>query len=91
MISFLQVLDFEKTRIYNLKVEAVNTYEDPRFHLMGPFKDVATVRIVVEDVDEPPVFTKSAYVLEVMEDARINTVIGTVTAQDLDAARSLVK
>ncbi|CAI9588710.1 unnamed protein product [Staurois parvus] len=58
---------------------------------MGPFKDMATVRILVEDVDEPPVFTKSGYVLEVMEDAKINTLVGTVTAQDPDAARSPVK
>ncbi|XP_072267945.1 cadherin-6-like [Pyxicephalus adspersus] len=91
VIIVKKALDFEKTRMYNLKVEAVNTYEDSRFHYMGPFKDVATVRIVVEDVDEPPVFSKSAYVLEVMEDAKINTLIGTVTAQDPDAARSPVK
>lgn len=77
--------------MYTLKVEAVNTYEDSRFQYMGPFKDDATVKILVEDADEPPVFTKSAYVLEIMEDARINTLIGTVTAQDPDAARSPVK
>ncbi|XP_073486990.1 cadherin-6-like isoform X1 [Aquarana catesbeiana] len=91
VIIVKKALDFEKTRMYTLKVEAVNTYEDSRFHYMGPFKDDATVRILVEDVDEPPVFTKSAYVLEVMEDAKINTPIGTVTAQDPDAARSPVK
>ncbi|XP_069814239.1 cadherin-6-like [Dendropsophus ebraccatus] len=84
-------MDFEKTRMYNLKVEAANTYDDPRFHYLGPFKDVATIKIIVEDVDEPPVFSKSAYVLEVKEDAKINTIIGAVTAQDPDAARSTVK
>ncbi|KAM9308646.1 cadherin-6-like [Gastrophryne carolinensis] len=84
-------LDYEKIRMYNLKVEAVNAYEDPRFYYMGPFKDVATIRIIVEDVDEPPVFSKASYVLEVMEDAKINTIIGTVTAQDPDAAKSPVK
>ncbi|XP_040209505.1 cadherin-6-like [Rana temporaria] len=91
VIIVKKALDFEKTRMYTLKVEAVNTYEDSRFQYMGPFKDDATVKILVEDADEPPVFTKSAYVLEIMEDARINTLIGTVTAQDPDAARSPVK
>ncbi|XP_018429578.1 PREDICTED: cadherin-6-like isoform X3 [Nanorana parkeri] len=91
VIIVKKALDFEKTRMYTLKVEAVNTYEDSRFHYIGPFKDGATVRILVEDVDEPPVFTKSAYVLEVMEDAHINSIIGTVKAQDPDASRSPVK
>ncbi|KAG9479407.1 cadherin-6-like [Eleutherodactylus coqui] len=84
-------MDFEKRTMYNLKVEADNTYDDPRFHYLGPFKDVATIKIIVEDVDEPPVFSRSGYVLEVKEDAKINTVIGMVTAQDPDAARSTVK
>ncbi|XP_068092838.1 cadherin-6-like [Hyperolius riggenbachi] len=91
VIIVKKALDFEKTRMYILKVEAVNAYEDPRFHLMGPFRDVTTVKIFLEDVDEPPVFSESAYVLQVMEDAKINTPVGSVTAQDPDATRSPVK
>ena len=86
-----KVLDFEKKKVYTLKVEASNPHVEPRFLYLGPFKDAATVRIMVEDVDEPPVFSKLAYILQIREDAQINTTIGSVTAQDPDAARNPVK
>lgn len=86
-----QALDFENKNLYILKVEATNTHVDPRFLYLGPFKDSATVRIQVEDVDEPPVFSRPAYVMEVKEGVPINSVIGTVTAQDPDAAKNPVK
>ncbi|XP_075442019.1 cadherin-6-like isoform X1 [Ascaphus truei] len=86
-----KALDFEKKKLYTLKVEAINSHVNPQFLYMGPFKDLATVRIIVEDVDEPPVFSKPAYVFEVKEDAKISSIIGTVAAQDPDAAKSPVK
>ncbi|XP_012495963.1 PREDICTED: cadherin-6 [Propithecus coquereli] len=88
---FPNLLDFEKKKVYTLKVEASNPHVEPRFLYLGPFKDSATVRIVVEDVDEPPVFSKLAYVLQIREDAQINTTIGSVAAQDPDASRNPVK
>ena len=86
-----QALDFENKNLYILKVEATNTHVDPRFLYLGPFKDSATVRIQVEDVDEPPVFSRPAYIMEVKEDVPINSVIGTITAADPDAAKNPVK
>ncbi|KAM5169036.1 cadherin-6 [Callospermophilus lateralis] len=91
IITVKKFLDFEKKKVYTLKVEASNPHVEPRFLYLGPFKDSATLRIVVEDVDEPPVFNKLAYVLQIREDAQINTTIGSVTAQDPDAARNPVK
>ncbi|XP_015306731.2 cadherin-6 isoform X2 [Macaca fascicularis] len=91
IITVKKLLDFEKKKVYTLKVEASNPHVEPRFLYLGPFKDSATVRIVVEDVDEPPVFSKLAYILQIREDAQINTTIGSVTAQDPDAARNPVK
>nr|XP_046255247.1 cadherin-8 isoform X1 [Scatophagus argus] len=82
-------LDFETKRAYTLKVEATNIRSEPSSG--GPFKDTATVKIVVDDSDEPPVFSKPMYLLEVNENAPINTVIGTVTARDPDATGSLVR
>ncbi|KAM4705323.1 cadherin-6-like [Rhinophrynus dorsalis] len=90
VIIVKKALDYEKKRLYTLKVEAINS-RDPHFLYMDPFKDIATIKIMVDDVDEPPVFSKPAYVFEVKEDAKINTVIGTVSAQDPDAVRSPVK
>uniref|UniRef100_A0A4W4GNI7 Cadherin domain-containing protein n=1 Tax=Electrophorus electricus TaxID=8005 RepID=A0A4W4GNI7_ELEEL len=59
--------------------------------LTVPFLDQAVVKVVVEDADEPPVFTESMYVFEVHENAPITTVIGTVAARDQDAMRSLIR
>uniref|UniRef100_A0A672YS56 Cadherin-8-like n=1 Tax=Sphaeramia orbicularis TaxID=375764 RepID=A0A672YS56_9TELE len=76
-------LDYESKRAYTLKVEATNIRSAPNNDM--PFKDSATVKIVVEDSDEPPVFSKPMYLLEVNENAPINTVIGTVAARDPDS------
>lgn len=85
----LQPLDFETKRAYTLKVEATNIRSEPSSG--GPFKDTATVKVVVEDSDEPPVFSKPMYLLEVNENNPINTVIGTVNARDPDSSGSLVR
>ncbi|XP_053176316.1 cadherin-8 isoform X3 [Scomber japonicus] len=82
-------LDFETKRAYTLKVEATNIRSEPSGGL--PYKDTATVKVVVEDSDEPPVFSKPMYSLEVNENAPINTVIGTVTARDPDSSGSVVR
>ncbi|XP_015263376.1 PREDICTED: cadherin-6 [Gekko japonicus] len=91
ILTVKKPLDFEKRRQFTLKVEAANPHVDPRFVYLGPFKDVTTVRVQVEDVDEPPVFSRPAYVLEVKEDVPINTVIGTLAARDPDAAKNPIK
>ncbi|XP_036296686.1 cadherin-8 isoform X1 [Pipistrellus kuhlii] len=84
-------LDFETKKSYTLKVEAANVHVDPRFSGRGPFKDTATVKIVVEDADEPPVFSSPTYLLEVHENAALNSVIGQVTARDPDITASPIR
>ncbi|MGH0145266.1 UNVERIFIED_CONTAM: hypothetical protein FKN15_032845 [Acipenser sinensis] len=91
VITVKRPLDYERKKIYTIKVQAENTHLDPRFLLHGPFKDTATVKITVEDVDEPPVFERTNYVMEVKEDASIGTLIGSVIAADPDATKSLVR
>uniref|UniRef100_A0A7N8WPP0 Cadherin 10 n=1 Tax=Mastacembelus armatus TaxID=205130 RepID=A0A7N8WPP0_9TELE len=49
------------------------------------FKDYATVKVTVEDVDEPPVFTRSPYIIEVHEDTAAGSFVGVVSARDPDA------
>uniref|UniRef100_A0A673IGC7 Cadherin-12 n=1 Tax=Sinocyclocheilus rhinocerous TaxID=307959 RepID=A0A673IGC7_9TELE len=78
-------------KAYTFKVEASNAHLDPRFHNFGPFKDTATVKINILDVDEPPVFSKPSYAMDVYEDTPQGTIIGAVTAQDLDAGNSPVR
>uniref|UniRef100_A0A672IA63 Cadherin 8 n=1 Tax=Salarias fasciatus TaxID=181472 RepID=A0A672IA63_SALFA len=82
-------LDYETRRAYTLKVEATNVRSEPGSG--GPFRDTATVKIVVDDSDEPPIFSKPVYSLEVNENAPINTVIGMVAARDPDSTGSQVR
>ncbi|NWW52554.1 CADH8 protein, partial [Pedionomus torquatus] len=91
IIRVRKPLDFETKKSYTLKVEAANIHIDPRFISGGPFKDTATVKIVVEDADEPPVFSSPTYLLEVHENAAINAVIGQVTAHDPDVSSSPIR
>ncbi|TKS80410.1 Cadherin-12 Precursor [Collichthys lucidus] len=84
-------LDYETKKSYTFKVEASNIQLDPRFLHLGPFKDSATVKVNVLDMDEPPVFTKPSYSMDVYEDTPPGTIIGSVTAHDLDASSSAVR
>uniref|UniRef100_A0A667X776 Cadherin 10 n=1 Tax=Myripristis murdjan TaxID=586833 RepID=A0A667X776_9TELE len=47
--------------------------------------DYATVKVTVEDVDEPPVFTRNPYIIEVHEDTAAGSFVGVVSARDPDA------
>ncbi|XP_077041351.1 cadherin-8 isoform X1 [Agelaius phoeniceus] len=91
IIRVRKPLDFETKKSYTLKVEAANIHIDPRFLSGGPFKDMATVKIVVEDADEPPVFSSPTYLLEVHENAALNSVLGQVTAHDPDVSSSPIR
>lgn len=87
---FLQPLDYEKKSSYTVEIQVQNTHVDTRFMSSGS-KAVTTVRISVEDVDEPPLFDKASYVMEVKEDTAAHVAVGSVSAMDPDGARSMVK
>ncbi|XP_068861987.1 cadherin-9 isoform X2 [Aphelocoma coerulescens] len=91
IITVKKHLDFENKVLYTLRVEATNTHPDPRFLQLGPFKDTALVKISVEDIDEPPVFSRPWYLIEVDEDAKEGSIIGQVLAQDPDVAKNAIK
>ncbi|XP_046879343.1 cadherin-6-like isoform X1 [Hypomesus transpacificus] len=91
VITLRKPLDFEKKRTYSMRVEVENVYLNPRFHTMGPFRDEVAVKLFVEDVDEPPVFERASYVVEVKEDAPAGVAIGSVSAADPDGSRSPVR
>lgn len=86
----MQPLDYEKKKSYMLQIQVQNTHPDTQFLSMDA-KDIANIRVSVEDVDEPPQFEKINYILEVKEDAAVGTVIGSVSAVDPDILRSPVK
>ncbi|KAM6900758.1 cadherin-6 [Xenentodon cancila] len=91
IIVLRKPLDYEKKRQYSLRIQVENVHINPRFYSMGPFRDDTTVKMIVEDVDEPPVFERAGYSMEVKEDAARNTVVGSVSAFDPDEKRSLVR
>lgn len=52
---------------------------------------MATLRLLVENVDEPPVFTSSFSRLMISEAAAVGTAVGSVSAHDPDATNSPVR
>ncbi|XP_048867091.1 cadherin-18-like [Brienomyrus brachyistius] len=91
IISLKKPLNYEKKRAYTLHIEGANTHLDPRFSHLGPFADTTTLKIIVGDVDEPPVFSMDYYILDVYENAPIGTEVGTVTARDPDSTNSPIR
>ncbi|KAF6076878.1 cadherin 11 [Phyllostomus discolor] len=91
VVKLKKPVDFETKRAYSLKVEAANVHIDPKFINNGPFKDTVTVKIAVEDADEPPMFLAPSYIHEVQENAAAGTVVGRVHAKDPDAANSPIR
>uniref|UniRef100_A0A673CCH3 Cadherin 6 n=1 Tax=Sphaeramia orbicularis TaxID=375764 RepID=A0A673CCH3_9TELE len=90
VITVSKPLDYERKQSYTVEIQVQNTQVDPRFMSTGS-KDMATVRISVEDVDEPPLFDKASYLMEVKEDAAVGAAVGSVSAVDPDGTRSPVK
>uniref|UniRef100_A0A671Y5F2 Cadherin-10 n=1 Tax=Sparus aurata TaxID=8175 RepID=A0A671Y5F2_SPAAU len=91
VIVIKKALDYESKRDYEFRVEVRNTYLDARFIHGLQFKDYATVKVTVEDVDEPPVFTRNPYIIEVHEDTAAGSFVGVVSARDPDADNKPVK
>ncbi|MBN3324177.1 CADH7 protein, partial [Atractosteus spatula] len=91
VITLQKGLDFETKENYTLRIEATNKNIDPQFLSLGPFSDITTVNITVEDVDEPPIFTSPLNKMIVSEAAKVGTIIGTVSAHDPDASNSPIR
>uniref|UniRef100_A0A3P8SFY5 Cadherin-10 n=1 Tax=Amphiprion percula TaxID=161767 RepID=A0A3P8SFY5_AMPPE len=91
VIIIKKALDYESKRDYEFRVEVKNTYLDARFIHGLQFKDYATVKVTVEDVDEPPIFTRNPYIIEVHEDTAAGSFVGVVSARDPDADNKPVK
>ena len=56
-----------------------------------PSVSTATVRGSVEDVDEPPVFERFTYIMEMKENAVVGSAAGSVSAMDPDIQHSPVR
>ncbi|KAK5849910.1 hypothetical protein PBY51_014207 [Eleginops maclovinus] len=84
VVILLKPLDFETKSSYSLRIEATNRNIDSNFLSSGPFSDTTSVKVTVEDVNEPPVFSTPISKMVVSEDAKLGTSIGRVSAHDPD-------
>uniref|UniRef100_UPI0014455470 cadherin-7-like n=1 Tax=Epinephelus lanceolatus TaxID=310571 RepID=UPI0014455470 len=91
LITLQKTLDFETKSSFTLRVEACNRYVDTLFLTMSPFSDVVTVRLLVENLDEPPVFSSSVSRMMISEAAPVGTDVGSVSAHDPDAKSSPIR
>ncbi|XP_058499608.1 cadherin-18-like [Solea solea] len=91
IISLKQPLNYEKRKVHTLNIEGSNTHLDSRFSHLGPFKDSTSLRVIVGDVDEPPVFSMDYYIMDVYENSPVGTQVGTVIAMDPDSTNSPVR
>lgn len=69
-------------------MEVSNPIVDPRYLKRGPFKDQATVRVMVLNADEPPQFSQTLYHLDVSENCPPVCSVGRVYAVDPDTGQS---
>ncbi|XP_045562367.1 cadherin-20 [Salmo salar] len=88
VIVLNKLLDYERCGSYSFSVEVMNPVVDARFLRKGPFKDRATVRVMVLNADEPPRFSRSRYRLDVPENCPPVCSVGRVSAVDPDTGQS---
>uniref|UniRef100_A0A3B4G4P0 Cadherin-24-like n=1 Tax=Pundamilia nyererei TaxID=303518 RepID=A0A3B4G4P0_9CICH len=88
VIVLNKILDYETRNSYTFSVEVTNPIVDPRYIRKGPFKDQATVRVMVLNADEPPRFSQALYHLDVSENCPPVCSVGRVYAVDPDTGQS---
>lgn len=90
-VRLLQPLDFETKKSFSLRIEATNRNIDSNFLSLGPFSDTTSIKVTVEDVNEPPVFHTPLTRMVVSEDAKVDTSIGRVSAHDPDTSNNAIR
>ncbi|XP_072234774.1 cadherin-18 [Leuresthes tenuis] len=91
VILLAKPLDYESKTRYVAAAEAFNDHVDTRFLALDEFRDRTTLKIVVEDVDEPPAFLSPVYEWKVPENLAVGTVVGSVSARDTDRVNNPIR
>lgn len=91
VILLAKPLDYEVKRRFDMTAEAVNEYVDTRFLTLEEFRDRTTLKIIVKDDDEPPVFLSPIYEWKIPENAAVGTVVGSVSARDTDTVNNPIR
>ncbi|NWY53575.1 CAD17 protein, partial [Chionis minor] len=80
-VKINKALDFEATQVHNLVISATNPeplVENVKYNSSS----LALFKVIVTNVDEPPLFNKAVYSTEVSEDIAVNSLVITVEAYD---------
>ncbi|OCT76597.1 hypothetical protein XELAEV_18031800mg [Xenopus laevis] len=91
ILKLKKALDSESKKTYRICVNAIHKHIDERLLKHGLFEDTPTVKIHVEDIDEPPVFVLKEYLMDILETASAGLHIGSVTAKDPDNINTPVR
>ena len=81
-----QPLDYESKRRFAIAIEAINDHVDTRFLSYNDFRDKTMIKILVTDVDEPPIFSVPFFEWKVPENSPVGTPVGTFSARDTQSA-----
>ncbi|XP_057179396.1 cadherin-20 [Triplophysa rosa] len=91
IILLSQQLDYESKKRFVITIEAINENVDTRFLNVLEFRDRATLKIIVTNVDEPPIFSEMLYRWNILENTPIGTEVGTVCSRDMDATNNPIR
>ncbi|MCJ8745656.1 hypothetical protein PDJAM_G00132670 [Pangasius djambal] len=91
IVILARPLDYESKRRFVIVIEAINSFVDTHFLSINEFRDRTMLKILVMDVDEPPVFSAPFYEWKILENALVGTLVGTVYARDPDAANNSIR
>uniref|UniRef100_A0A3B1J694 Cadherin-12 n=1 Tax=Astyanax mexicanus TaxID=7994 RepID=A0A3B1J694_ASTMX len=91
IVTLAKPLDYESKRRFVIAIEAINAHVDTRFLSYSEFSDRTMIKILVTDVDEPPLFSAEVYEWKVLENAPVGTQVGTVSGRDTDAANNPIR
>lgn len=87
----MQQLDYESKRRFVIAVDATNENIDTRYLSVYEFRDRTTLKIIVTNVDEPPIFSEMPYRWKILENTPIGTEVGMVYARDMDTTNNPVR
>uniref|UniRef100_A0A673CZ92 Cadherin 18 n=1 Tax=Sphaeramia orbicularis TaxID=375764 RepID=A0A673CZ92_9TELE len=79
------IISLKRKKTYTLPHRGNEYTRRSSLFLSRSFKDTATLKISVGDVDEPPVFSMDYYIMDVYENSPGGTEVGAVTARDPDS------
>ncbi|XP_066502878.1 cadherin-7 isoform X2 [Hoplias malabaricus] len=91
IVTLAKPLDYESKRRFFIAIEAINEQVDLRFLSYDDFHDRTMIKILVTDVDEPPIFSAPLFEWKVLENAAVGSQVGTVSARDTDTVNHPIK